>query len=320
MAVTENLGAIGSAAAFPGFEPADFDAFEPKKWSSNAYTLERRRAKDRLLALVRAVGDDLATDLDGLELGASEEAPSVANGRKVRAQWVFFTRNTEDRAGLKTLLQRTDLASGASLFDIAVQHQHASLLFRVDHQGFAAGVELATKARVDRDNTIEKLKQRWGRERLAELAKALPEGARIGFEGSLIQTRELSLPEIEPWTDRLRSEEAFVAEIGVGRSEALVASPALIPSAVTYAAALLPILRFLAWTRDNDRTQVKDAIQKEMKVREKRATFEPGDRVTILSGLFAGRGGYVAEVGKGKAKVMVGPVSVSVDVKDLKGS
>jgi hypothetical protein len=37
--------------------------------------------------------------------------------------------------------------------------------------------------------------------------------------------------------------------------------------------------------------------------------------------LFAGRSGYLAEIDqKGRAKVMVGPVSVNVDVKDLKSS
>ena len=40
-----------------------------------------------------------------------------------------------------------------------------------------------------------------------------------------------------------------------------------------------------------------------------------------MSGLFAGRSGYLAELdAKGRAKVMVGPVSVSVDAKDLKSS
>ncbi|MBI2375744.1 MAG: hypothetical protein HYV07_17240 [Deltaproteobacteria bacterium] len=43
-----------------------------------------------------------------------------------------------------------------------------------------------------------------------------------------------------------------------------------------------------------------------------------GERVTILTGLFNGRVGQLAELdGKGRAKVMVGPISVTVEAKDL---
>src|SRR5438045_2296174 len=127
MAARRELGAIGSGGAFQGFAPADFNAYEPKKWGANGYTLERRRAKDKLLSLARAVEGELKEELGGLELGASDEAPTVSNGRKVEAQWAFFTRGADDRASLRTLLLRTDLQGGAGLFDIAVQHQHACL-------------------------------------------------------------------------------------------------------------------------------------------------------------------------------------------------
>src|SRR5688572_25442823 len=176
-----NLGAIGSGGEFKGFDPADFDAYEKKKWSSNAYTLQRRTAKDKLLALARSLVEELAEDLQSLELGASEEAPSVANGRKVKAQWVFFTRDAAQRKQLEPHLGKTDLMSGASLFDISVQHQHACLMLRLDHEGFAVGVELATKAKVDRENLGEKLKNEYPKQDLSALCKDLPGEAMIGF-------------------------------------------------------------------------------------------------------------------------------------------
>ena len=126
-APSNNLGAIGSGGPFAGFRDEDFDAYQRKKWRSNAHTLARREAKDRILALTRAVEAELHDELTDLEMGATEEAPSVANGRQVKAQWVFFTRHSDARSGLKRFLNKTDLMSGANLFDIAVHHQHACL-------------------------------------------------------------------------------------------------------------------------------------------------------------------------------------------------
>src|SRR4051812_8718650 len=104
MAATRDMGAIGSGGAFAGFVDGDFNAYEQKKQSSNAFTLERRKAKDKLLALVRAVTEELGDQLKGLELGASDEAPTVANARKVEAQWAFFTRSAEERTSIRKLL------------------------------------------------------------------------------------------------------------------------------------------------------------------------------------------------------------------------
>lgn len=320
---TPGLGTSGSGGAFQGFTAADFNAYEPKKWASNAYTLERRRAKDALLALSRAVQSELEDELRGLELGASDESPTVANARRVEAQWVFLTRAAADRASLRTLLQRTDLQAGAGLFDIAVQHQHACLMLRLDHQGFAISVELATKAKVDRDNASEKLKQSWAKEKLIELAKALPGETTIGMGKARKDALALKAADIEAWIEPLaQTDQSFVCEVVLARSEEILASKALIGTAVEHVSSFLPIYRFVAWSRETDFTQVKTAVQKESVDRQKHAApFEPGARVTILSGLFAGRSGYLAEIdAKGRAKVMVGPVGVSVDAKDLKAS
>jgi hypothetical protein len=323
MASTRDLGAIGSGGAFQGFLAADFAAYEPKKWASNAYTLERRRAKDKLLSLSRAVQDELKDDLGGLELGASDEAPTVANARKVEAQWVFFTRAADDRSTLRTLLQRTDLQGGAGLFDIAIQHQHACLMLKLDQSGLVISVELATKAKVDRENTAEKLRQAWARDKFVELLKALPGGSTIGFKDARKDPLSIVSGELETWIEPLMSaDEAFAVSVEIPKSEEVLETEQLIGTVAEHVALFLPIYRFAAWSRDNDHTQVKTAVQKEIADRQKRTSpFEPGDRVTILSGLFAGRSGYLAEVdAKGRAKVMVGPVSVSVDAKDLKPS
>ena len=208
------LGAVGSGGTFSGFGPEAFAAYEKKKWSSNAYTLERRRAKDAILALARAIETSLPDVLGGLEMGASDEAPSFANARKVTAQWVFFTRPGADRACVEPLLEKTDLHAGAALFDISVQHRHACVVLRLDHDGLAVGLEIAGKAKVDRKNVAEKLSQAWAVAKLVELCTALPAGSTVALATDRVDASGLEAERIEDWRKKLVDVDGpLVAEI-----------------------------------------------------------------------------------------------------------
>lgn len=320
MATRGNLGAFGSGGAFAGFEPADFDAYLEKKWGSNAYTLARRQAKDRLLSLCRAIESELVDELQGLEMGASDEAPSVSNGRKVKAQWAYFTRGEAARKAIQPLLNSTKLSSGAALFDISVQHQHACIALKLDQDGLAVSVELADKARIDRDNLKAKLQTEEGQKALFELASSLPGGCAIGFEGELITALDLTLEHMQAWLPSLDGDKTFLIEALIPRDEEVLKGEAFISTAVEYIDELLPAFQFVAWSPDNDFSKLKLTLAKETKAKKAAAAVDikPGARVIILAGLFAGRPAYLAEIDKGKAKVMVGPVAVTVDLKDIK--
>ncbi|MFO0723774.1 MAG: hypothetical protein U1E65_08340 [Myxococcota bacterium] len=309
-----------SGGAFEGFKEADFRAYEPKKWSSNAFTLERRLAKDKLLALARAVRDGFETELADLELHATDEKPSVANGKKVDSQFAYFVRNAEGQAAIRALVNTTKLSAGASLFDISLHHQHASLWLKLDLAGLTVGLEIASKAKVDRDNAVEKLKQSWARERLIELCRALPAGTEVGTASAMVAFDAVNPPDVEAWLEALGTDASFSAQTKIASGEPRLASADAIALVHEQLALYLPLFRFLAWSRQNEHAHVKETIKKTVDEQKKKAIpFQPGDRVTILSGLFAGRGGYLAEIdAKGRAKVMVGPVSVTVEVKDLK--
>lgn len=317
-----DLGAITSGnAPFSGFTSEDFDAYQQKKWRSNAYTLARREAKDKLIALARSVQAELSDELFDLELGASSESPSVENNRQVKAQWAFFTRPAEDRASLKPLLTQTDLHSGAALFDIAVQHQHACLYLRLDEDGLGIGFEVADKASVDRDNIRTKLKESWVAETLLPMVHALSDDTRIGPADDLRTPSEVTAEALTAWSEALSATSAsFHIETALPRTDETVRSDESIIFAVEALRPLEHLYRFLAWSRDNDYSGLKAAVQKEKEAQRDRVqSFQPGAQVAILSGLFAGRTGYFSELeGKGKAKVMVGPVSISVDLKDLR--
>ncbi|MGF1509013.1 MAG: hypothetical protein ACFB9M_05870 [Myxococcota bacterium] len=308
--------------SFPGFDDKDFDAFLPKKWGSNAYTLERRRVKDKLLTACRtALERHSDLGLTRLELQATEDVPSVANGRKVRFLAAYFVRPEKVRATLTEHLH-TDLASGSALFQIGIHQQHAHLFVRVDQDGLSVGVQVPVKAEVDRVNVAEKLRLDWAPEELREHLGSTSD-VRFGFEGALLPLAQLTDSEVHSIAERAEHEpEDLLAAWRCPRADPLVRSEGIVDEVTERLGGLWLVYRFLAWARDNDHTRVAAAVEKvveETKDKRRPAGLAAGDRVTILGGLFAGRGGYLAELdGKGKAKVMVGPVSVSVDVADLK--
>ena len=323
MAPSNTLGAIGSGGPFAGFREADFAAYERKKWRSNAHTLARREAKDRILALTRSVAEELEDELVDLELGATEEAPSVANGRQVKAQWVFFTRHSEARAGLKRFLNKTDLMSGANLFDIAVHHQHACLILRLDEQGLAIGVEIASKATVDLENVSKKLSHQDTRTDLIEILQSLPNDSTLVWRDKQTPAIDVTAEHLDELHQELLTHSStFKIEALLPREEEILQTEALIGTVEEILAAFVPLYRFLAWSPENDYAAVKVEIKRQKQKQAKKpaqvASIAAGSRVTILSGLFSGRAGYVSEVERGKAKVMVGPVAVTVDAKDLK--
>ena len=325
MAPSNTLGAIGSGGPFVGFRDEDFDAYQRKKWRSNAYTLARREAKDRILALTRAIEEELQEELTDLELGATEEAPSVANGRQVKAQFVFFTRHSDARTGLKRFLNKTDLMSGANLFDIAVHHQHACLILRLDDSGLAVGVEIASKATVDLENAGKKLSYQDGRADLLELLKALPNDSRLLWKGAATPAIDVTDEQLVDVQGALTGAgDGVVIEALLPRDEEILRTDALIGTIEELLAAYIPLYRFLAWSPENDYAGVKVEIKRQKKKQAKQpkesVALTAGARVTILSGLFSGRAGYVSEVERGKVKVMVGPVAVTVDAKDIKAS
>tara|TARA_B100000700_G_C14865060_1_gene770523 strand:- start:662 stop:1060 length:399 start_codon:yes stop_codon:yes gene_type:complete len=83
--------------------------------------------------------------------------------------------------------------------------------------------------------------------------------------------------------------------------------------------ALLPIYRFVAWTRENDFIEVNKKIQEEKAQKRHQAkSFSKGDKVRVTAGLFSGEVGTIQSIDtKGKAKVQVGKMSVVVPAEEL---
>lgn len=326
MASSDHSNAFGSVAHFAGLSEEDFDAYEKKKWRSNAYTLARRNAKDKLIALMRELQSALGPEaLSGLELWASSEAPSVQNGREVKAQWGFFIREASLRAPLKPLLNKTDLAAGAGLFDIAIEHQHAAVFLRLDLDGLGVGVELPGKASVDRENLKKKLEYEGAVEPLLSACAALPAACQVGFGGETLPAADLTEAQLDAWAAAFEQDKSSLSfERSFSRSDPALGDPGFAAQLAELLSAFLPVLRFIAWAPDNDFVHVKFTVkqQAEQRAKEKVEAAPPalsaGARVQILGGLFAGRAGYLSELDRDKAKVMVGPVAVTVALDEIR--
>lgn len=319
----ENVSAFSSRKSFEGFTPDDFSAYEQKKWSSNAFTLARRTAKDKLLLVAHSIEAELKEELAGLDLFGSDEAPTMANGRKVEAQWAYFIREAPTRTILKPRLQTTDLGA-ASLFDISIQSQHLALSIRLDAHGIHVGLDFPSKAIVDRDNLKVLLDSESARADIIELCRVLPGQSWIGFADEpddVLNTDDASLL---AYAGKLSEHSSlFSLSTAISVDDAFQAAEGLIGTIVQIVGAYIPLYRYLAWSEDRDHIGLCTSLKADEKLKQVAhvATFQIGDRVNILSGLFSGRMGYLQELNdSGKAKVMVGPIAVNVDAKDLKAN
>lgn len=326
MSTIGSLSAFASIHGFEGFADADFDAYAPKKWRSNAYTLGRREAKNKLLALMGPIEARIKAELGDLELSASDEAPSVANGRSVSRQSVFLVRPAAVRQGLKAILNTTNLGTAAGLFDIAIEQQHLTLFCQITHDSVDVGLLLPPKASVDRKNLAEKLTYEGESDTLLGLFAALPEGARWIEGEAQLPLESLTEVDLDARAKALvEGSQSLAIQLSFPRSDPELQSAAFEAKVESLILGFLPIFRFIAWSQENDFAHVKFTVQQAKKDRAKQKQAEAavkapevGARVTLLSGLFAGREGYLTEIDRNKAKVMIGPVALSVELSDLK--
>jgi len=254
---------------FEAFAEADFDAFAEPKWSSNRFNLERMRVAERLRLLERRLTAALAPHAEGTEVGATDARPTVFNGNKVDALWIWRVRDESTRRLLDRLLDR-----GASLVerveDPAEHHRHTVLALRIDAAGIQAGVYLHGNARVDIENLVAVRKEAFERDKLARLlAHAASLGTRpmsldLGQEGSL----PLPVLAAATWPDVLGKR---LSPHGAGlwcgtswaREECLAGGAAFVGELGDRFAALGPLYAALSWSRTNDAAGFADRVKQE---------------------------------------------------------
>jgi transcription antitermination factor NusG len=300
---------------FTGFSAADFGAYEERKWSSNAFNLERMKVKDKvshLLAVLQPLTGELSQHM-------SEEHPSIMNAKRVDSQWLYYCRTQAEAQDLARFLEKTELKPD-KIFNLAPQEKHASLALVIDQHNLNIGLMVHPGAWVDRKNFAAKLDNSWDRERLLQILSALPTDIRIGFGDETLPAREMEMAAFESLAEMLRNDERrFVCWRTLSAAEAQAQGGSFVDTLKETFAPLVALYQFIAWSRQNDQIQVGGQLQKVKAEQRKNSTdFKIGDKVRVNGGLFAGKVGVISSIDtKQHVKVKVGPMSVNVPAQDL---
>ncbi|HMY59046.1 MAG TPA: hypothetical protein PKL17_20365 [Pseudomonadota bacterium] len=314
---------------FVGLTQNDFACYEPRKWKSNVYNRERLEVRQKLLALGQhCAGQLVGPDGAPLFLEASVEHPAVWNHKQVENQSIYFSRNEAARKQLDGFIDRQKPISSL-LDDPTPQRNHLFLGVTVQHESLDVVLKIHPDATVDRQNLERKLDEHYEAERLLGLLHELPEGFTIGvlptlhavsadfsmeqlaeIIGSMPQSGGLGIP----------GQPVHYFAIGTSLSQTqFVAMSAEEQSdwVSSQLAHLLPIYRFIVWTRENDFVSMAKVLDKEKTVRRQRG-LQKGDKVRIVRGMLAGKDGAVAEAdAKGQLKVIVGKMVIKIDASDV---
>jgi transcription antitermination factor NusG len=304
---------------FSGLTVDAFATYAPEKWSSNVHNLTRMRVKDALVGCCERVQQACATELDGLDRAASDEMPNLSNQKKVDSQWVFWFRDAAARTALASFLEHIKLDQSA-LLNIAPQDKHASIAVVMRQSELWVGVYMGPGATVDRRNTVAKLQKGWERERMLDVLRGLTPGATVGLGAESQTVTDANLQHLEEQAAALdASEAAWGLGYTIPAADAVAAGEGLAGRIALHVKALVPVYRFLAWTKDNDQIEAQKQLQEEKKEKRRQAAhFSSGDHVRIMAGLFSGKTGVVMETDtKAQVKVRVGKMSVVVPSADL---
>jgi hypothetical protein len=311
---------------FPGFTNADFEAYAQKKWKSNVFTRERLEVKQKLIALGRELQSEMvAADGSPLTCEASAEYPALWNHKQVEAQHLFFSRNEGARKELDLIIDRqTSLAS--MIDDPTPLRNHVFLAATLGLGALELSVKLHPDARVDRQNVERKCEDHFEREKLVRMIHDLGDGFVVGVTPELFPVGELDEERLRSLLSTLAAPAPvqpgaphrllYVGRV-IGREQVLAAGAGLLELVRAALSVLLPIYRFIAWSRDNDFVSMREALQKEKQAKRQKGLAK-NDSVRIVRGMFAGKSGVVQEIdAKGGLKILVGKMAVKVDAEDV---
>jgi hypothetical protein len=236
---------------FEGLTEQDFDVYQPQCWANNMHNLARMRTKERVLAIAKQV--QAHVDDAGLVLEASSEIPSVWNGRKVEDQWAYLLRDTAARKTLEPVFRR-DLSLTARVRDPAEHHRHVLLAVRLNHEVLEIGLRINEHATVDLANLLGR--GRADRPGLEAALADLPGTFTLGDDTPITADAVLMA------AHAARKGQAEWVRIGlcIPQVQAIETGAALAEQISDVAGALLPLMRFLAWTPTNDHVGASEVI------------------------------------------------------------
>ena len=126
---------------FDTWSAADLAAYEPQKWASKRFNLERGRVRLRLISLLEQVAERAELDTAGLEIWTSRDHPNIFNSHKVERQWAVWCRPVE----LRSQMARFDAA--LAIKRPLDSHLHMGVV--IDREGLRLLLRLPAGARFD---------------------------------------------------------------------------------------------------------------------------------------------------------------------------
>lgn len=308
-----------NSAVFPGFSVQDFDAYVPKKWQSNIFTRERLEVRQKLLAIGKALaGKLIGSDGSPLAFETSVEYPALWNHKQVQSQNLYFFRNEQARRELDAILNRQKPLA-ALIEDPSPHKNHPFLCVTVVEQGLRLDLQVHPEADVDRRSLEKKIGDYFEKERLLNLIAGLGAEHRIGTvqsEGD--ECSSVDMAKLDALLEQVLAAKRplFVGLLFARGDDRLVTSDflAIVESSLER---LLPVYRFVAWSRDNDFLSMRETLRQEKEAKRQKYLAK-NDRVRIIRGMFSGKTGVVQDLdAKGNLKVLVGKMSVKVDSEDV---
>jgi hypothetical protein len=323
---------------FAGFDQKDFDAFVEKKWSNHRFNLERMRVREKLEFLKKVM--DPAYEAAGVPMQSAVtlDHPHILNGNRVDCLWLYFARTPAACKELAGFIER-DIPLNERVSDPNPQHNHLMMGLRVFEGGVEVALQLHRHAWLDARNLFEKMADTWEGANLKALLANLSEEyvLQLGDDEPMPVARlaegrpALFRERLASGADSLRVKRLFARESDT------VAAAAFSDAALDALNQLLPLYRFAAWDRENDFISMKKAM-KEQRLAPQAAAPQPvstpigaprrapeaaalkaGDAVRVSAGLLSGKQGKVVEVdGKGRVKVLLGALSVTLALKEVR--
>ncbi len=310
----------GTMSPFEGFDNKDFDAFSESKWKSNAFNLERLEVKLKLSSLGKIIEEQLGEKLSSLEMDISEERPSIFNQHKVSHLTLFFYRDLAARKQVGSLLDKSRSIAD-NVMDAAPYHRHISLCVRVGQGGVECGMFIHKNSWLDWKNALERCKTYGETDRLAAILADLDSSTVDSTgEGLTEESRPVSEIDVASFISGLESADPYTVVGNVfARDDDLVHQAGFAQKLIDVFRSLLPLFRFIAWSRENDFHDLKDAIKEQQhKAQRKFSSIEVGDKVRIVNGIAAGRLGVVDAIEKkGVVKVRMGLLVMNLKIEDL---
>jgi hypothetical protein len=308
-----------SFTSFPGLDAADFDAFAPKKWSSNRFNLERMKTRAKLESLGRELERRAADRVGDLVFTTTMDHPHIFNKNQVAYMWLYLDRPAEERDQLARVIDKQTSVQQKVTETIA-QHQVALVGVGLDNDSFSIFLRLHAKATLDRQNLMARLSDPADAQQFAILLARLGEGFTLTADG-----QEVSLPtsagQIPEFVKALEKLQGWCAlEKRFARDSEHLTAERLPDDVAPSLLKLLDLWRFGAWSRDNDRLKLAKVLKEEKKQKAKRLSgFSEGDSVRVVSGLLSGKEGTVVSVDlKGRVKVQFGRLNMEMEGKLLR--